>query len=124
MTWPTTWATVPRWMALNGKSASWVKTTSRETAMTISGVTSGTSISELETPEPRPRQRDRPTASRTPSGVAMTMSRPASSRLWTSACVYWGSWKIDWVGSPHHHLIEKPCHTLRDLPALKRTGSR
>ena len=48
----------------------------------------------------------------------MTMSRPASSRLWTSAWVYWGSWKIDWVGSPHHHLIEKPCHTLRDLPAL------
>ena len=72
---------------MNGTSESWVKTTSSETAMTISGVTSGISMSELATPEPRPRQRARPRASSTPSGVAITMSRPASRRLWTSAWV-------------------------------------
>ena len=72
---------------MNGNSASWVKTSSSDTAMTISGVTSGTSISELATPEPRPRQRASPIASSTPSGVAISMSSPASRRLWTSACV-------------------------------------
>jgi hypothetical protein len=58
-------------------------------------------------------------ANSTPSGVAMSMSNPASSRLCARAWVYWGSWKIDWLGSPHHQRVEKPCQTLRDLPALK-----
>ena len=39
--------------------------------MTISGVTSGSSITVLIEPPPGPRQRCRPSASATPSGVAM-----------------------------------------------------
>src|SRR6201999_4142504 len=118
VTWPTTWAVVPRWIKLNGTSDSCVNTTSSDTAITISGVTSGTSISELAAPEPRPRQRARPSASSTPSGVAIAMSSAASSTLWISASVYAELWKTDWIGSPHHQRVENPCQTLRERPAL------
>ncbi len=49
--------------------------------MTISGVTNGKSMMKLEVPEPRPRQRARPMASKTPIGTAMRTSAPASLKL-------------------------------------------
>src|ERR1700722_14470920 len=117
VTWPTTWAVVPRWIRLNGTSANWVNTTNSDTAITISGVTSGISISELAAAEPRPRQRARPSASRTPSGVAIAMSSAASSRLCSSADVY-VELNTDRVELPHHQRVENPCQLERDLPAL------
>jgi hypothetical protein len=62
-----------------------VKTSSRETPMTISGVTSGKSMRKLDGFAPQPLHRARPMASRTPSGTAMSTSAAASLRLWTAA---------------------------------------
>ncbi len=87
MTWPITWAPVPSAIAVKGRIESWVKTRSSETAIASSGVVSGTSMRKLAMPEPRPRQRERPIARRKPSGVAISMSSAASSRLWTRALV-------------------------------------
>ncbi len=49
--------------------------------MTISGVTSGSSMSTLTVPLPRPRQRCSPSASDTPSGVATRTHRIARNRV-------------------------------------------
>ena len=119
MTSPTTCAVVPGWIRLNGTIGSCVNTSSSETAITISGVTSGIGISAFAAPEPRPRQRVKPRASITPSGVAITMSRPARIEAVNQRVRVGGSWKIDWVGSLHHQRKENPCQTLRELPSLK-----
>ena len=77
MTWPSSMARVPVWM--NVKMC--VNSSSSDTPITISGVTSGNSIRKFEEPDPRLRQRARPSASATPIGVAMMTSSVASFRL-------------------------------------------
>jgi hypothetical protein len=59
----------------------WLKTRRSDTPITISGVTSGKSMMKLAVPEPRPRQRARPRASKTPIGTAMRTSAIASLKL-------------------------------------------
>ena len=96
--------------------------------MTISGVTSGSSISELTVPEPRPRQRCSPSASATPSGVAMATQITASSSVCPSASRSAGSCRTLPV-APVNQRNENPCHVVRERPALKanaiasRTGT-
>ncbi len=60
---------VPSGMKLNRLT----KTRNSETPITSSGVTSGNSMMKLEAEASRPRQRARPSASSTPSGVAISM---------------------------------------------------
>ena len=69
--WPIACAVVPRpiWVKICRNSSS------SATPITISGVTSGSSIRTLTVPLPRPRQRCRPSASVTPSGVAISDAR-------------------------------------------------
>ena len=85
--------------------------------MTISGVTSGSSISELTVPLPRPRQRCRPSASATPSGVATATQITASSSVWPSASRSAGSWSTLPV-SPVNQRKENPCQVVRERPSL------
>ena len=86
--------------------------------ITISGVDSGTSISRFDARAVRPRQRASPSASPTPSGVAISIVSAASVRLLIIAWRRAGSWNSDRWSSPHHQRIEKPCHVLRDRPEL------
>ena len=51
--------------------STWRKSSSSATPITISGVTSGSSMTVLIVPPPGPRQRCSPSASATPSGVAI-----------------------------------------------------
>ena len=86
--------------------------------MTISGVTSGSSISVLTEPLPRPRQRCRPSASATPSGVATATQITASSSVCPSASRSAGSWSTLPV-SPVNQRNENPCQVVRERPSLK-----
>ncbi len=85
--------------------------------MTISGVTSGNSMMKFETPEPRPRHRARPSASRTPIGVAMMTSSVASFRLCWSACVSPGE-LITESGSLSYQRVENPAQIVRERLSL------
>ncbi len=103
-----------------------VKSRNRPTAKTSSGVTSGSSISTFETPEPRPRQRCRPIASAVPSGVAISIASPAS----TSECsqrrrTASGRCARSSVGSVQNQRSDKPCDDVRERPSLnaKRIAS-
>ena len=85
--------------------------------MTISGVTSGSSISVLTVPLPRPRQRCSPSASATPSGVATATQITASSSVCSSASRSAGSLRTLPV-SPVNQRNENPCQVVRERPAL------
>ncbi len=91
--------------------------------MTISGVTRGKSMSMLAGCAPRPRHRASPTASATPSGVAMTIVNAASLRLWNRARRRLGSCQTERSGSPRYQRSEKPDHALRERPALKENST-
>ena len=95
------------------------------TANTSSGVTSGSSMTTFETPEPRPRQRCSPIASATPSGVAITIESPASTSECSSADHKVGSLRTLRVGSVQNQRSEKPCEDVRERPSLnaKRIAS-
>ena len=93
-------------------------TSSSDTPITISGVTSGNSIRKLDAPDPRPRQRARPSASITPSTVATTMSAPASFRLWTREWRRSGLCHTESTGSPQYQRVENPAQDVRDRLAL------
>ena len=62
----------------------WVNSSSADTPATISGVTSGISISTLALPEYQVRARTRPNASSVPSTVETSIVASAISRLATS----------------------------------------
>ena len=110
---------------MNGRIASWVNTNSSDTAITISGVTSGTSISEFEKPEPRPRQRASPSASSTPSGVAISMSSAASSRLCSSASHVGGvRGRPTGSGRPHHQRGREPLPDAARATGVEREQDR
>ncbi len=113
MTCPRTWARVPVWTNVNRC----VNTSSSETPITISGVTSGNSMMKLDTPEPRPRQRARPSARSTPIGVAITTSSAASLRLCWSAWVRPGSLSTE-SGSYVYQRVEKPAQIVRERLSL------
>src|SRR5690349_15433292 len=119
VTWPRIWARVP----VCTKVKMWLKTSRSETPMTISGVTSGNSMMKLEVPEPRPRQRERPMASRTPIGTAISTSAPASLKLWTRECRRVGSCQTESTGSPQYQRVEKESQTVRDRVALKENST-
>ena len=85
--------------------------------MTISGVTSGSSIRPLTVPLPRPRQRWRPSASITPSGVATATQMTARSSVCPSASRSASSWSTLPV-SPVNQRVEKPCQVVRERPSL------
>src|SRR5262245_14216151 len=114
VTWPRIWATVPVWT----KVKTWVKTRRSDTPMTISGVTNGKSMMKLEVPEPRPRQRASPRASKTPIGTAMRTSAPASLKLCTRECRRVSSCQTESTGSPQYQRVEKESQTVRDRVAL------
>ncbi len=95
VTCPMAWAGVPSPM----KPKAVVKSRNIPTAKTSSGVTSGSSSTTFATPAPGPRQRRMPSARAVPSGVAMTITIAASSRLCLSAACSVGSWKTLSVGS-------------------------
>ena len=114
VTWPITCAGVPSPMKPNAD----VNSRNRPTANTSSGVTSGSSIRMFETPAPRPRQRCRPIASATPSGVAISIASPASSSECSSAAASVGSLRTLSVGSVQNQRSEKPCADVRERPSL------
>ena len=119
VTWPRIWATVP--VLMNVKM--WLKTRRSDTPMTISGVTNGKSMMKLEVPEPRPRQRARPRASKTPIGTAMRTSAIASLKVCTRACERVGSCQTESTGSPQYQRVEKPSQTVRERVALKENST-
>ena len=102
-----------------------VNSRNRPTAKTSSGVTSGSSISTFETPEPRPRQRCSPIASAVPSGVAISIASAASTSECSSALHSVGSLRTLSVGSVQNQRSEKPCVDVRERPSLnaKRIAS-
>jgi hypothetical protein len=59
-------------------------------------------------------------------GVATSIVRSASLRLWLRAKRSEGSYRTDEAsaGSPTYHCVEKPCHDDLERPALneKRTA--
>ncbi len=68
----------------------------------------------------KPRQRANPSANKTPSGVAISMSRPANFRLCCKAWIRVGSVQTECAGSAKYHLVRlKPCHVVTDRPSLK-----
>src|SRR6266568_1222089 len=90
--------------------------------MMISGITKENSMRKLAPAGAGPRHRDMPIAKATPIGTAMNMVRNDRRRLWISAACSSGLTNSAPVGSdlgcPHHHWVEKPCHTEFDRPAL------
>src|SRR5258705_8442068 len=86
--------------------------------MTISGVASGSSIRLFAARLDRRRQRVRPSAIATPSGVATSVVRSASHRVLDRARRRLGSPTTE-PESPTYHRNEKPCQVLRERPALK-----
>ena len=115
MTWPNNIAGRPSGIVVYRLS----KTRKSIVPMTISGVAKGINIKRLDARAVRPRQRARPRASATPSGVAMSMVKKASQRLLTSASRSDGSCQSERSGSSNHQRNEKPCQVLRDRPELK-----
>src|SRR5690242_21737428 len=79
----------------------------------------------LTTPEPGPRQRCRPRASATPSGVATATQRTPRKSVCLKALCSAGSWKTLPV-APVNQRVEKPCHVVRERPLLnaKRSEER
>ena len=108
------WAVVPRPISLKTCRNS----SSSATPITISGVTSGSSMSTLTVPLPRPRQRCRPIASVTPSGVAMATQITASTSVCLSADCRAGSCSTLRFGSLQNQRSEKPCQLVRERPSL------
>ena len=86
--------------------------------MTISGVTSGSSISVLTAPLPRPRQRWSPSASATPRGTAIATHTTARKSVCLSADCNAGSCRTLPVGSPVNQRIESPWSVVRERPSL------
>ena len=115
--WPIACAAVPRPIAVNGRK-SWRNSRSRDTPITISGVTSGSSIMMLTVPEPRPRQRCRPIASVTPSGVATSTEMIASIEGVLERRLQVGVVQHRVALSPVNQRSENPCQVVRDRPAL------
>jgi hypothetical protein len=111
---PIAWAVVPRpiWLKICRNSSS------SATPMTISGVTSGSSMSTLTVPLPRPRQRCRPSASVTPSGVAISTEMRASTSVCLSADWSASSWNTLRFGSVQNQRREKPSQAVRERPLL------
>ena len=68
-------------------------------------------------PLPRPRQRWRPSASATPSGVATATQITASSSVCPSASRSAGSWST-LPFSPVNQRKENPCQVVRERPLL------
>src|SRR5262245_35471525 len=93
-----------------------------EIPMMISGITKENSIRKLAPAGAGPRQRNMPMANATPSGTAMNMVRNDRRRLWTSAVRNSGLTNSapdgSYLGCPHHHWMENPCHIEFDRPAL------
>ena len=94
------------------------KTSSSDTAITISGMTSGNSISRFDGPRAvaaparqpeceRHAERDRDGHVERGQLEAL-LERPAERRVVQDGL----------PGSPQYQRVEKPCQTLRDLPAL------
>src|SRR3954468_21126111 len=121
VTWPITCAGVPSPTNENAD----VNSRNIPTANTSSGVTSGSGISTLAVPDPRPRQRCSPTASAVPIGVATAIANPASTSECSSAVHSVGSWRTDSVGSVQNQRSESPCNDVRERPELnaKRIAS-
>ena len=88
VTCPIACAVVPRPM----KPKAVVNSRNIPTAKTSSGVTSGSSRTMFATPAPGPVQRRIPSASAVPSGVAMTITSAARTRLCFRAACSVGSW--------------------------------
>ena len=111
---PIACAVVPRpiWLKICRKSSS------SATPITISGVTSGSSMSTLTVPLPRPRQRCSPSASVTPSGVAIATEMTASTSVCLSADSRAGSLKTLRFGSLQIQRSEKPSQAVRERPLL------
>src|SRR5262245_21793525 len=86
--------------------------------MTIAGVASGSSIRPFAAVEVRERHRVRPSASATPSGVAISTVKAASRRLFVSASRRLGSCQTEPIGSCQYQRNEKPCQAVRDRPEL------
>ena len=91
----------------------------------ISGTTKDSSIVKLASPGPRPRHRSMPIANSVPSGTASSIVRTPRRTVWNIAVRRSGRYRSDSaaVGSPTHHRNEKPCHALRDRPALKENAT-
>ncbi len=66
----------------------------------------------------RPCHRSSAIANSVPSGTAISTVRIESLKLCGIAPRNAGSWKSESFGSCHHQRSEKPCHVLRDRPAL------
>ncbi len=98
--------------------STWRNSSSSATPITISGVTSGSSMTVLIVPPPGPRQRCNPSARATPSGVAMSTQTTPRKRVWRSAPCSAGSCSTLPL-SPVNQRVEKPCHVVRERPLLK-----
>jgi len=57
------------------------------------------------------------------SETAITVVKTDSRRVCSTALRSVGLWKIELMGSPQYHRIEKPCHALCDLPLLKENST-
>ena len=86
--------------------------------MTISGVTSGSSISVLTVLPPGPRQRCSPSARATPIGVATRTHMTPRNNVCFKAPWSAASLKTLPVGAVNQR-VEKPCHDVRERPSLK-----
>ena len=120
------WAEVP---SCSGVTI-WLTRNSSATASNVSGMTKDSSITKFAPSGSRPCHRSMPRAKATPSGTVIAVARTPSTRVWTSAVCSVSSCHTDRMGSPQYQRNEKPCHKVRDRPALKEkstamiTGSR
>src|SRR5258706_10512555 len=112
---PRSWVVNPRGTPVY----TWVNTKNRATPMTISGVTSGKSISAFDALESRPLQRCRPMAMATPIGVVISMLRTASFTEFFSGCTKVSSCHTDFAGSVKYHRHDGDWNAERLLPELK-----
>ena len=90
-----------------------------ETPRMISGITNEKSMKKFAPAAGRPRHRSIPIANAVPSGTAISIVISESRNVWNIADRSAGSCQTESNASWYHHRREKPCHALRDLPALK-----
>ena len=102
-------------MIVFSESVVWTRpnSSSRPTAVTISGVISGSSMRMLAEPPIRPRARTRPKASSVPRTVATIIVTAATSKLATSEALMSGSFQ-----NARYQRVLKPLKTCSDLLEL------